>query len=342
MRCVFLFLIVLLSVVCKLFSQEIDGRQAVLVTGGAGYIGSQTCKALAKNGYTPIAYDSLVTSDKRSVKWGPLVIGNIQDRALLDRVFKEYNPVAVIHLAALVSVDKSMKEPAKFYWDNVVGTLTLLDAVRDHQVPIFIFSSSAAIYGPHTDKIIVDEATKASPINSYGNTKLIGETMLRDFERAYGTRYVCFRFFNAAGADLDGDLGPDLTTASHFISRVIQTAAKKRPHLEVYGTDFSTPDGTGIRDYVHVMDLAQAHILALEYLLKGRDSAVINLGSGCGHSVKEVIDATQQITGNEIPVVYLGRREGDVPALIADSYLAKTLLGWEPHYSDLDTIIKST
>jgi UDP-glucose-4-epimerase GalE len=314
----------------------------VVVTGGAGYIGSQTCKALKAAGYTPVVYDSLHAGKISSVKWGPLVVGELNDRAKLDKLFDEYHPVGVIHFAALIAVGESVKDPSKYYWTNVVGTLTLLDAVKDHTIPAFIFSSSAATYGiPETS--LVNEDSPQNPINPYGNTKLIGEKMINDFAEAYKIPYICFRYFNAAGADLDNELGQNnVEQATHLIPLVLQTAAKKRTHVDIYGTDFPTPDGTGVRDYIHVVDLADAHVLALKHLLDGHESLILNLGTGHGYSVKEVIDATKKITGCEIPVAYRSRRAGDPPALIADTTQAKNLLGWEPHHSDLETIIRTS
>ncbi len=312
----------------------------VLVTGGAGYIGSQTCKALAAKGYIPVTFDSLQSGTEDAVKWGPLVIGDLMDPEALDRAFHAYPPVGVIHFAALTSVGTSVMDPSKFYWNNVVGSLTLLEAVRKHRIPVFIFSSTAAAYGIPLEGM-VNEFSPLQPINPYGNTKLMVEKMLSDFERAYGIRYVCFRYFNAAGADMEGELGPNFQSATHLIPMIIQVAAKKRPYLEIYGTDFDTPDGTGVRDYIHVADLARAHVLGLEYLLDGNPSVVLNLGSGHGYSVKEVVAAVQKVTSRTIPLVYTARRTGDPAAVVADSSRAKEILGWEPCCSDLESMIRS-
>ncbi len=318
-----------------------NNKPFVLVTGGAGYIGSQTCKVLYEGGYTPVVYDSLQLGRKEAVKWGPLIVADLNDRAALDHVLDEYQPIGVIHFAAIAAVGESVSNPAKYYRNNVVGSLTLLEAVKDHRIPVFIFSSSAATYGMPLQSIIT-ELTPQVPINPYGNTKLITEMMLADFERAYGIRYVCFRYFNAAGADLEGELGPDVTRPTHLIPVIVQTAAKEKPRLEIFGSDFPTPDGTGIRDYVHVVDLARAHLLGLEYLLRGNPSVILNLGTGHGHSVKEVVETAQKVIPREIPFVYSGRRAGDPPVLIADFQKAREVLGWEPLHSDLETMIGGT
>ncbi len=338
-RGIFVGAVFLLAFQGAVFGEE--GKPFVLVTGGAGYIGSHTCKALADAGFIPVVYDSLLTGAKEAVKWGPLVVADLNDRGALDRAIEEYHPVGVIHFAALIAVGESVAHPAKFYWNNVVGSLNLLEAVKDHKIPAFIFSSTAATYGiPEGDT--VDELSPQRPINPYGNTKFFVEKMLADFERAYGTRYVCFRYFNAAGADLDGELGPNFKRATHLIPLIIQAAAGKRPHLEVYGTDFPTPDGTGIRDYIHVADLARAHVLGLKYLLEGNQSVTLNLGAGQGYSVKEVIQTAQKVIPYPIPVVYSDRRAGDPPAVVADSQKAKEVLGWEAEHSDLESIIRSS
>jgi UDP-glucose-4-epimerase GalE len=324
-----------------IFSYGEEGKQYVLVTGGAGYIGSQTCKALAQRGYIPVAYDSLAIGKKEAVKWGPLVVGELSDRAHLDQVMEQYHPIGVIHFAAWTAVGESVTDPSKYYWNNVVGTLILLDAVRDHKIAPFIFSSSAATYGiPETS--LIEEFAAQAPINPYGNTKFIVEKMLGDFGRAYGIRYVCFRYFNAAGADPDGELGPNFKSATHLIPIVLQVAAKKKPLLEVFGTDYLTVDGTAIRDYIHVADLAAAHVLALDYLLEGKKSLSLNLGTGRGYSVKEVIQAAKNVTKCDIPFVYSGRREGDPPMLVANARKAQELLGWETRYSDLETLIQTS
>jgi len=317
-----------------------EKKPFVLVTGGAGYIGSHTCKALHEAGFIPVTYDSLVVGKKEAVKWGPLVVGDLSDRKKLDAVLEEYQPVGVIHFAALTAVGESVTEPSKFYWNNVVGSLNLLDAVRDHHLAIFIFSSSAATYGiPLKSKI--DESCTLSPINPYGNTKWMVEKILQDFEQAYGIRYVSFRYFNAAGADLGGELGPHVKGATHLIPIVIQVGMKKRQILEIYGTDYPTSDGTAIRDYIHVSDLADAHVLALKYLLNGNKSMTLNLGTGHGYSVKEVVESAKKVMLCDIPHVYSARRAGDPPALIADAEKAKKLLGWEAKNSDLETLIRT-
>lgn len=310
----------------------------VLVTGGAGYIGSHTCKALSKAGLTPVTYDNLVTGHDASVKWGPLERGDILDRAGLDAVLQKYRPTAVLHFAAYAYVGESVTQPAKYYRNNVGGALTLLEAMRDHGVTQMVFSSSCSTYGSPRG-IPIGEDHPQNPINPYGASKLMVERMLADFGAAYNLRSVSLRYFNAAGADPDGKIGEDHDPETHLIPLVLKAAAGERPNITIYGTDYDTPDGTCIRDYVHVTDLAEAHVLAFMALQGGSDSSSYNLGTGHGFSVREVIQSANAVSGRKIPVVEGRRRPGDPARLVADAKRAKVELGWDPQYGDLRQII---
>ena len=310
----------------------------ILVTGGAGYIGSHTCKALSKAGLTPVAYDNLVTGHAEAVKWGPLERGDVLDRARLDAVLQNYQPSAVLHFAGYAYVGESVTQPAKYYRNNVSGALTLLEAMRDHGVMQMVFSSSCATYGiPQSMPIGEDHAQ--NPINPYGASKLMVERMLADFGVAYGLRSISLRYFNAAGADPHGEIGEDHDPETHLIPLVLEAAAGERPNVTIYGTDYDTPDGTCIRDYVHVTDLAEAHVLAFRALEGGCDSLSYNLGSGRGFSVREVIQSANVVSGRKIPVAEGSRRPGDPARLQADAKRAKVELGWDPQYGDLGKII---
>ena len=313
----------------------------ILVTGGAGYIGSHTCKSLSKAGLTPVAYDNLVTAHEWAVKWGPLERGDILDRRRLDEVFQQYQPAAVIHFAAYASVGDSVEQPAKYYRNNVTGALTLLEAMHDHGVEQMVFSSSCATYGtPQT--IPISEDHPQNPINPYGTSKLIVERMLADFGTAYGHRSISLRYFNAAGADPDGEIGEDHDPETHLIPLVLKAAAGEHPGITIYGTDYDTPDGTCIRDYVHVTDLAEAHVLALETLQReGGLTTYYNLGTGGGFSVREIIEKAAAVTGRSISVQEGPRRQGDPPHLVADPSRAEAELGWKPRHSDLAQIMST-
>jgi UDP-arabinose 4-epimerase len=313
----------------------------VLVTGGAGYIGSHTCKALAQAGYLPIVVDKLIHKHPETVKWGPFIQADISDKEALRAVFLEHHPVAVIHFAALIQVGESVIDPAPYYRNNVVGTLTLLEVMKEMGVSRLIFSSTAATYGI-PERIPIDEEHCQLPINPYGNTKLVDEFMIKDFAHAYGLHYIIFRYFNAAGADLDGELGLLHEFPSHLIPLAMQAASGKRPYLEIYGTDYPTRDGTGVRDYIHVVDLAAAHVLGVDYLLQNRPNAVLNLGTGKGCSVKEIVNAIENVTGIAVPVREAPRRAGDPPEIICNASKCEELLGWTPKYSDIDTLISSS
>jgi UDP-arabinose 4-epimerase len=311
----------------------------VLVTGGAGYIGSHTCKALAKAGFLPITYDNFVSGHDWAVRWGPLVRGDILDRTRLEDVFQEYRPIAVMHFAAYADVKESVEQPLKYYRNNVVGTINLLDAMRDKGVSQIIFSSTCATYGiPHT--IPISEDHPQNPINPYGHSKLMNERMLADLNVAYGIHSISLRYFNAAGADPEGEIGEKRDAEGHLIPLVLQVAAGARPNITIFGIDYDTPDGTCIRDYIHVTDLAEAHVLALRALSRYK-SASYNLGTGRGFSVREVIRTAQSITGQNITAKEGPRRAGDPPQLVADASRVQTELGWKARYVELDQIIST-
>ncbi|KOR36224.1 UDP-galactose-4-epimerase [Planktothricoides sp. SR001] len=316
-------------------------KQMILVTGGAGYIGSHAVLALKQAGYDVLILDNLVYGHQEIVEevlQVPLVVGDTCDRPLLDRIFSTHDIAAVMHFAAYAYVGESVTEPAKYYHNNVVGTLTLLEAMVAANVKKFVFSSTCATYGiPH--RIPLTEDHPQNPINPYGATKLMVERILQDFDPAYDFKSVSFRYFNAAGADPNGQLGEDHNPETHLIPLVLQTALGKRDSIGIFGTDYETADGTCIRDYIHVNDLASAHILGLEYLINGGNTDFFNLGNGGGFSVREVILQAEKITGKKIKVVESDRRPGDPPVLVGSSEKAKTILGWSPQYSDLKDII---
>ncbi len=312
----------------------------VLVTGGAGFIGSHTCKLLAANGIEPIAYDNLSTGHQDAVRWGELVEADILDRTALELAFVRYEPAAVIHFAGSAYVGKSVELPCLYYHNNVVGTLSLLDAALGAgRVPV-IFSSSCATYGI-PQRLPILETSVQAPINPYGRTKLVAEQILADYAAAYGMRYAALRYFNSCGTDPEGELVERHDPETHLIPRALMAAAGMLPQLCVYGDDYPTPDGTCIRDYVHVSDLARAHLLALRHLLDGGENLAVNLGTGRGSSIREVLAAIRRITGHAVPTVFQPRRAGDPPMLYADSSLARERLGFVPALSDLDTIIRT-
>ncbi|HIK44719.1 MAG TPA: UDP-glucose 4-epimerase GalE [Leptolyngbyaceae cyanobacterium M65_K2018_010] len=315
--------------------------KTILVTGGAGYIGSHAVFALQQAGYQVIILDNLVYGHQDLVDQvlkTPLIVGSTLDRDLLTRLFHEQAIDAVMHFSAYAYVGESVSNPSKYYENNVVGTLSLLDAMVAAGVKTFVFSSTCATYGV-PQALPIPESHPQNPINPYGATKLMVERILADYDKAYDLHSVCFRYFNAAGAHPNGLLGEDHDPETHLIPLVLQTALGKRESISIYGTDYPTPDGTCVRDYIHVCDLADAHILGLEYLLKGGESTVFNLGNGNGFSVRQVIDAATRVTGKPIPVVEAERRPGDPPALVGGSDRARSILGWNPQYSDLDTIL---
>lgn len=312
----------------------------VLVTGGAGYIGSQTCKALAALDYVPISLDNLIYGHRWAVQWGPFVKGDIVDSLIMDQIFSEYQPTAVIHFAAYAYVGESVQHPAKYYQNNVAGSLALLEAMRKHGCKNIIFSSSCATYGMPL-QIPLPESHPQNPINPYGRSKLMMEQIIKDYGSAYGIRHAILRYFNAAGADPEGQIGEDHEPETHLLPLLFQTAQGQRDYTEVYGTDYDTPDGTAIRDYIHVRDLADAHILALKYLDESHQNLCINLGSGEGNSVMEVIRTVQQVTGQQVAYRLVGRRPGDPPVLVAKSDQAYALLGWRPCFSDIHSIVST-
>lgn len=315
-------------------------QKTILVTGGAGYIGSHTCKALSDAGYLPIALDSLVHGYKWAVKWGPLVEGDLSDRSLIDRVFATYDIQAVIHFAAYAYVGESMEKPARYFHNNVIGTLNLLDGVIASNIKYFVFSSTCATYGI-PNQIPISEDHSQKPVNPYGESKLFIEKTLRWYEIAYGLKAVILRYFNAAGADPDGLIGEAHQPETHLVPLAIQAALGESASVAIFGTDYPTQDGTAIRDYIHVSDLATAHVAALEHLKTGHSSGQFNLGTGRGHSVREVISAVQKRAGRSVPVQQSPRRPGDPPELVADASKAKNELRWHPEVSDLDTIIET-
>ncbi|ANV90717.1 UDP-glucose 4-epimerase GalE [Picosynechococcus sp. PCC 8807] len=316
--------------------------KTVLVTGGAGYIGSQAVLSLQRRGYRVIVLDNLVYGHQdlvASVLKAELIVGDTGDRPLLDQIFTDHKIDAVMHFAAYAYVGESVTAPAKYYRNNVVGTLTLLEAMIAAGVKQFVFSSTCATYGEPSE-IPIPEAHPQNPITPYGMSKLMVEKMLWDFDRAYGLRSVMFRYFNAAGADPNGHLGEDHNPETHLIPLVLFAALGQREHISIFGTDYPTPDGTCVRDYIHVSDLADAHVLGLEYLLQGGATNAFNLGNGNGFSVKEVIEAARKITAKEIKAIATDRRPGDPPSLVGSSEKARTVLGWQPQYADLETILQ--
>ncbi|MBN9885889.1 UDP-glucose 4-epimerase GalE [Salipiger abyssi] len=310
----------------------------VLVTGGAGYIGSHACKALKIAGYTPVTYDNLVTGWKDAVKFGPFEEGALSDRTRLDAVFAKYQPVAVMHFAALSQVGEAMSEPGRYWRNNVEGSLTLIEAATAAGCLNFVFSSTCATYGEH-DNVVLDENTPQEPLNAYGASKRAVENILRDFEAAYGLRHVIFRYFNVAGADEAGEVGEHHRPETHLIPVMLEAIDGKRPALTIHGTDYDTPDGTCIRDYVHVMDLVDAHVLGLKWLVADKGSRVFNLGTGKGFSVREVIDASRAVTNREVPHSEGPRRAGDATKLVSGSTRAEAELGWEPKRSTMAQMI---
>jgi len=313
--------------------------KTVLVVGGAGYIGSHMVWLLGQKGVNVVTLDNLSSGHRDAVLHGRFVHGDIADRLILDKVFREHQFDAVMHFASFIQVGESMQDPAKYYQNNVVNTLNLLDAMHTHNVDRFIFSSTAAIFG-EPEYAPIDEAHSKQPINPYGHSKLIVEQALADYGRAYGLKSVCLRYFNAAGAHPDGLLGERHDPETHLIPLVLQAASGQRPHITVFGRDYDTPDGTCIRDYIHILDLAEAHWLALRYLQSGGESAAFNLGNGNGYSVENVIQAAKRVTGKTIPIQEGRRRQGDPARLVANADKIKQELGWRPAYADLDTIVE--
>jgi UDP-glucose 4-epimerase len=318
---------------------RISTEETILVVGGAGYIGSHMVKMLLGRGYGVMTLDNLSTGHRDAVLGGEFILGDLADRALLDKLFSERGIDGVMHFASFIQVGESVQNPARYYENNVVNTLNLLDAMVAHDVKRFIFSSSAAVYGEPI-RVPIDETHPKNPINPYGRSKWMVEQILADYDRAYGLKSVSLRYFNAAGADPEGRLGERHQPETHLIPLVLQAASGRRESVQVYGRDYDTPDGTCIRDYVHVTDLCEAHLLALDRLLQGGASAAFNLGNGNGFSVQQVIDTACEATGKAIPVKDAPRREGDPARLVADAALARKELGWNPRYDELETIVR--
>ena len=310
----------------------------ILVTGGAGYVGAHACKALAARGYRPIVFDNLVYGHEAAVKWGPLEVGDIADRARLDAVIAEHQPQAVMHFAAFTYVGESVADPGKYYRNNVAGTLSLLEAMCDHRIGRLVFSSTAATYGM-PDAVPIPETAPKAPINPYGQSKWTAEQMIADFAAAHGLRSVALRYFNAAGADPDGEIGECHDPESHLIPLAMQALTGDGPPLTLFGDDYPTPDGTCIRDYIHVADLADAHVRALERLDRRDGADAFNLGTGSGASVRQVLDAVERVAGKPVPHSIGPRRAGDPAELVSDPEKAMHELGWTPAMSDLDTIV---
>jgi UDP-glucose 4-epimerase len=311
----------------------------ILVTGGAGYIGSHTVKALLLEGRDVVVFDSLELGHRDAVLGGELVEGNLLDRDAVDAVFNKYPIDAVIHFAAYASVGDSMVSPDKYFTNNIEGGLNLVNAMREHGVGRIIFSSSAATYGEPMG-VPIDESHPQNPTNPYGETKLMFEKILKWYDVAYGIKSVSLRYFNAAGADPEGKIGEDHTPEGHLIPIILQTLLGQRENVKVFGCDWDTPDGTCVRDYIHVTDLADAHLRALAALERGAETGAYNLGNGDGQSVKQMIDAAEEVTGKKVPWVAAPRRPGDPAKLVASSKKLKNELGWQPKYPDVRTIIE--
>jgi UDP-glucose-4-epimerase GalE len=312
----------------------------ILVTGGAGYIGSHACKALAEAGYTPVTLDNLDYGHRWSVKWGPLVEGDLADNGLLQRTFSEYQIDAVMHFAAYAYVGESMTEPGKYFRNNVINTIRLLDAMVECDVNSIVFSSTCASYGLPVS-VPMDEQHPQRPVNPYGESKLFIERALKWYSMAHGIRVAALRYFNAAGADPDCEIGEDHHPETHLIPLVIEAALGRRSHVDIYGSDYPTPDGSAIRDYIHVTDLATAHVMALGKLQAGSENMFLNLGTSQGYSVREVISKVEQISGKKVDAHMAPRRAGDPAELVAATGLAAETLGWKPEHSSLETIIKT-
>lgn len=331
------------------------GTSSILVIGGAGYIGSHMVKLLLQSGYRVVVLDDLSGGFAAAVSPGAeLVVGSIADAALLDGLFATHAFTGVIHFASFIAVGESVLDPGKYYANNLAATLTLLAAMRTAGVKHFIFSSTAAVYGnplpkdaltgaatyTEAERWLIDESHPKHPINPYGRSKWMVEQVLEDFDAAYGLQSVCLRYFNAAGADPEGELGERHLPETHLVPLVLQAASKRRAAISVFGMDYATPDGTCIRDYIHICDLCSAHLLALQHLLAGKGSARFNLGNGQGFSVMEVIDTARAVTGKDIVVKLEARREGDPARLVADARLARAVLGWQPQRAELATIVE--
>lgn len=311
----------------------------VIVTGGAGYIGSHACKALKNAGFEPVTIDNLSTGWRDAVKFGPFEQVDLMNRADIDAVFAKYNPVAVMHFAAFSQVGESMQNPGKYWRNNVMGSLNLIEATVDAGIDKFVFSSTCATYGDQ-DNVVLDETSDQYPINAYGASKRAVEDILVDFKNARGLQHVIFRYFNVAGADPDGEIGEFHHPETHLIPLILQAIDGQRDALTIFGTDYDTPDGTCIRDYVHVCDLVDAHVLGLKWLMDGKGSRVFNLGTGAGFSVREVVDQARHVTNMPVPMIDGDRRAGDCTKLVSGSERAKIDLGWMPTRSNMRDMIQ--
>lgn len=314
-------------------------NNTVLVAGGAGYVGSHVCLALSQAGFRPVVYDNLSNGHATFVQWGELETGDIRDAARLDEVIARHQPVAVLHFAALIEVGESVKEPGRFYENNVAGAITLIEAARRGGIEVMVFSSTCATYGDPV-RLPMDETHPQAPLNPYGRSKLMVEQALADYSTYAGFRSVCLRYFNAAGADEEGRIGERHYPETHAIPLALQTALGQRQGFKLFGDDYDTRDGTAVRDYIHVMDLADAHVRALKYLLDGGETTVFNLGTGTGTTVKELIDTIRRTTNQPFPVETVGRRAGDAPCLVANNSRAREVLGWAPTRT-LDDIVRT-
>lgn len=313
-------------------------RPTILVTGGAGYIGSHTCKALFDAGWLPVAYDDLSNGHDWAVRWGPLEMGDIRDRDRLIQVIRRHNPVGVLHFAGLIEAGLSVTEPMRFYDVNVRGTMALLEAIMATAPIPLVFSSTAAVYGA-LERSPADETHPLSPVSPYGRSKLMVEQIIADLGEAKGLNWTALRYFNAAGADPEGEVGEAHRPETHLIPLALEAAAGSRPAFTLFGTDYATPDGTCVRDFIHVADLARAHVMALSRLLGGGWSTALNLGTGQGYSVRDVIKAVEKVSGWRVPLLVRDRRPGDPPALVGDSRRAESVLGWTPVRSALEDIV---
>ncbi len=314
--------------------------QTILITGGAGYIGSHTAKCVAQAGHTPIIFDDLSEGNAWAIKYGTHIHASLADPTAIQKAFNDHNIDAVIHFAASVHVGDSVTNPIHYYENNVIASLNLLNAMIQANVKHIIFSSTCATYGEPA-KVPIDENNPQLPVNPYGETKLVVERALQSYAHAYGLRYAALRYFNAAGADPDGELGEIRKVETHLIPIALFAAMGRRAPLKVFGTDYPTPDGTCVRDYIHINDLADAHLRALDYLHTHDDNIAVNLGTGTGYSIRQVLDTIEKITGLVVPAEDAPRRKGDPPELIADPGKAKALLNWVPRHSDLETIIQN-
>jgi len=312
----------------------------ILVAGGAGYIGSHTVKELLRLGFDVVVFDNLSSGRRDFVRGAKLIVGDLRDMDAVRRAFRSAKIEAVLHFASLIQVGESFRDPGKYYAHNLISSLFLLDAMREAEVGKFIFSSSAAVYGV-PNQVPISEDHPRDPSNPYGKTKAFVEHMLEDYDRAYGLKFISLRYFNASGADPDGEMGECHVPETHLIPNLLAAVLGRIPALDIFGTDFPTPDGTAVRDYIHVTDLAAAHALALRILLASPRSEFINLGTACGYSVRDVICVAEKTLGKTVPTREMERRQGDVPILLASREKAERLLGWKPRYSDLETIIET-